>query len=230
MKKPIQISIPTPCHENWANMSPTDKGRFCASCQKTVRDFTQASDREIVEALKTGIHACGRFRASQLGRDLVIPKEKSKFWAAASAAAISLLVLGTNEVSAQTPVNTEQHETKTGNTDTNILPEGIKIITGTVLDEQHMPIPGANVKVKGNLAPGVQTDFDGLFSIKAKDGDVLVIEFIGMKTLTIKVSENGKYSVVMKDDTYLGDVFVGGISSGYDSSKISVASQYMFDY
>ncbi len=61
MKK-ITLSIPQPCHEDWNKMSAMDKGRFCASCQKAVIDFTNMSDRELTEFFKrpTG-NMCGRF-------------------------------------------------------------------------------------------------------------------------------------------------------------------------
>jgi len=94
MKRSIQISIPTPCHENWDAMTPADKGRFCASCQKTVFDFTNSSDREIASLLKNTDSACGRFRNNQLNRNLIIPKEKSSLWIAASAAIVSFLTIG----------------------------------------------------------------------------------------------------------------------------------------
>ena len=102
MKKPIQISIPTPCHENWAAMTPADKGRFCASCQKNVRDFTRSSDREIVSAFAKDKDLCGRFRQTQLDRDLIVTTEKNTIWIVASAAVLGFIGLGTNYSVAQT--------------------------------------------------------------------------------------------------------------------------------
>ncbi|BEV03553.1 hypothetical protein [Chryseobacterium gambrini] len=67
----MKITIPKPCHENWATMTPEDKGRFCAVCSKTVRDFTNASDEEIINVFSsTSENICGNFNESQLDRDL----------------------------------------------------------------------------------------------------------------------------------------------------------------
>lgn len=67
----MKITIPKPCHENWEMMTPEDKGRFCAVCSKTVRDFTNASDEEIINAFSnTSENICGNFNESQLDRDL----------------------------------------------------------------------------------------------------------------------------------------------------------------
>jgi hypothetical protein len=44
----MKITIPKPCHENWENMTPDEKGRFCAVCSKTVRDFSKVPDDEII--------------------------------------------------------------------------------------------------------------------------------------------------------------------------------------
>lgn len=228
MKKPIQLSIANPCHENWDNMTPADKGRFCASCQKNVRDFTNASDSEILEALKTGGQNCGRFRASQLNRDLVVPKEKSRFWAAASAAAITLLTVGVNEVSAQTPIGTEQRESHSENEAKAVERDSIKVISGVVVDFQGMPIPGVNVKVKGGIK-GVQTDFDGNFSIEAKEGDKLEFTYLGMIPQEIIISEVIQQKIVLQDDPrLLEDIIVGCYSSG-DRPR-GVAREFMFGY
>lgn len=78
MPKAIQLSVAEPCHENWDNMTPDQKGRFCGSCQKQVVDFTHMSDRELVQFFKkpsTG-SVCGRFMDDQLERDIVIPKRR----------------------------------------------------------------------------------------------------------------------------------------------------------
>ena len=106
MNKCIQISIPSPCHENWQQMTPVEKGRFCASCQKKVFDFTTMPDREIVSVLRSHNHVCGRLTVKQLKDGVKPPKEKSLMGVAVSAAAISLLTVGANDVIAQEPVPT----------------------------------------------------------------------------------------------------------------------------
>jgi hypothetical protein len=58
MARKLQLQIPTPCHENWEKMTQTEQGRFCASCQKHVIDFSNKSDREIAMlVLSQGINA-----------------------------------------------------------------------------------------------------------------------------------------------------------------------------
>jgi hypothetical protein len=83
MSKKIQLSIAEPCHENWENMSPVDKGKFCSSCQKQVVDFSSMSDRQIAEffkkpilSLSKGGSVCGRFMTDQLEREIEIPKKR----------------------------------------------------------------------------------------------------------------------------------------------------------
>ena len=76
MKK-IHLSIPTPCHENWDGMTPQERGRFCGSCQKTVIDFSNLSDRQIAEFFKKPVtDTCGRFHTDQLHRDIEIPRKR----------------------------------------------------------------------------------------------------------------------------------------------------------
>ena len=64
----IQISIPKPCHQDWNQMTPEERGRFCSMCQKTVLDFSQQSKEEILEFINAhrNEHLCGRFRSEQL--------------------------------------------------------------------------------------------------------------------------------------------------------------------
>lgn len=75
-------------------MTPADKGRFCASCQKVVTDFTKKSDREIAEMYKSGRYECGIFLNSQLNRNLIVPKKKQALWPAVAAGLISFFTLG----------------------------------------------------------------------------------------------------------------------------------------
>jgi len=66
----MKITIPKPCHENWATMTPEEKGRFCQVCSKSVRDFTNATDMEIMEDLTENPNICASFRPDQLDRNL----------------------------------------------------------------------------------------------------------------------------------------------------------------
>ena len=199
MANKIHIAIPTPCHENWEQMTPSDKGRFCASCQKTVHDFTQSSDRQIAEFLKSHNNTCGRFNRSQLNRNLIVAKDKTPSWFAVSAAVLSFLSLDSNRLVAQTsPANTEQHYTENnGEREHNTVTNNITV-TGLVLDSQEMPIFGVTVKnIRSNET--TQTDFDGNFSIEGLEGDSLVIEFIGMNSETIIVSSQSEHIITLED-------------------------------
>ncbi|MCB4798208.1 SusC/RagA family TonB-linked outer membrane protein [Neotamlana laminarinivorans] len=54
-------------------------------------------------------------------------------------------------------------------------------VSGKVTDASGVPLPGVNIQIKdSNL--GASTNFDGLYSISAKQGDVLVFSFLGFET------------------------------------------------
>lgn len=70
--KTISIKINKPCQENWSNMTEEEKGRFCKVCSKTVIDFTQLSQEEIIEKLKSSKgETCGRVTKYQLDTPFV---------------------------------------------------------------------------------------------------------------------------------------------------------------
>ncbi|WP_080058154.1 hypothetical protein [Spirosoma aerolatum] len=76
----LTIHIPKPCHERWEGMQPTEQGRFCASCQKTVVDYSALSDQELVQLLRnTSGQICGRFRDDQLNRALSLTRPSQPF-------------------------------------------------------------------------------------------------------------------------------------------------------
>ncbi|SHG36851.1 TonB-linked outer membrane protein, SusC/RagA family [Flavobacterium segetis] len=68
-----------------------------------------------------------------------------------------------------------------------------KTVSGVVSDAGG-PVPGANVVVKGTKN-GVQTDFDGKYSIKAKAGDVLVVSYIGTTNVNVTVGASSVINV-----------------------------------
>ncbi|MRX70364.1 CarboxypepD_reg-like domain-containing protein [Flavobacterium resistens] len=193
MTNKIKISIPEPCHENWLEMSPIEKGKFCSACQKNVIDFTKSSDREIILAYQKEEKLCGRFRISQLDRDMIIPKEKKSIWMVAAASIITFLGLGNQTAQAQGKARIEQTDKKQLNDSVKVKSTGK--YSGIVFDENNIPIPGVNVmqKTSKNI---IQTDFDGIFFIDAKEGDILEfsygdydkIEFIVTELKNIKIT------------------------------------------
>jgi hypothetical protein len=194
MRYKLQISIPTPCQENWRDMSLADKGRFCASCQKHVIDFTNASDRQIAEVFKKEGNVCGRFLKSQLERDLVIPKEKSSLWMAASAAVITFLGLGHVNVFAQSkhPIvqDSKKFETK------EVVSIAPGVIAGTVMSQDSVSLPNATVtnKITGK---SVTTDIYGNFKIVASVGDKLAIRSYDYADKIISVDKDVELIIVM---------------------------------
>lgn len=72
-------------------------------------------------------------------------------------------------------------------------------IRGTVYDQSHMPLPGANIQIKGTRNV-TTTDFDGKFGINTTAGQILVISFIGMRTQEITLGNTRNYSIVLTDE------------------------------
>jgi TonB-linked SusC/RagA family outer membrane protein len=87
-----------------------------------------------------------------------------------------------------------------------------KIITGTVSDKTGV-LPGVSV-VDKTLNKGVETDFDGKYTIVANVGDVLVFRYLGMKTKEVLVGKSTVLNVLLVDAIDSLDEIV--ITTGYD--------------
>ena len=55
-----------------------------------------------------------------------------------------------------------------------------KTVSGTVSDENGLPLIGATVVISGTSS-GTTTDFDGNYKINANTGDVLIFSYVGYK-------------------------------------------------
>ena len=80
-------------------------------------------------------------------------------------------------------------------------------ISGTVSDENGVPLPGATVLVEGTQN-GVSTDFDGNYSINASSGDTLVFSFVGYTTQSVVVGSSATVNVSLQPDNALDEVVV----------------------
>ena len=77
-----------------------------------------------------------------------------------------------------------------------------KSVKGTVTDESGEPLVGVTVQVAGTDEYAV-TDLDGQYTVLAKDGDKLIVSFIGMKTREVKVAGNTPMQITLLSDAQL---------------------------
>ena len=227
MKNAIRISVEKPCTENFENFRQTSAGGFCDSCQKEVIDFTTMTSKELLKHFSnTSGKTCGRFKTSQLKMYEPIMNNKTNTNFVSRGIAVmgfSLLSLcAISNVQAQDVASND----KLAKTEVSILQQPMVMgkiavekytITGTVLDEENLPLAGVNVVLKGSTE-GVVTDFDGKFEFPRalEVDDVLVFSYIGYdaKEYTITHSASKTIDITINFDfsdvELMGEVVVGG--------------------
>lgn len=102
---------------------------------------------------------------------------------------------------AKSPAKTQQQQTK--------------VVTGIVLDDMGISLPGVSVLEKGTTN-GVSTDFDGKFTIEIPDNNkvVLVFSFIGMESQEVVVTDQKELKITLLSDAeQLAEVVV--VSDGF---------------
>lgn len=101
------------------------------------------------------------------------------------------------------------------NSDMQAVVEGVSV-KGQVLDADGIPVIGASVLEKGTTN-GVITDMDGNFQLKASSRNaVIVISYIGYKTIELPASDARLSKIQLKEDTEVLDEVV---VVGYGSQK-----------
>ncbi|WCC42058.1 SusC/RagA family TonB-linked outer membrane protein [Tenacibaculum finnmarkense] len=99
-----------------------------------------------------------------------------------------------------------------------------KTISGVVSDESG-GLPGVSIIIKGTTT-GVETDFDGNYSINAKQNDILVFSFVGKATQVKTVGASNKINVVLADDAnLLTEVVVTALGIKRKAKSIGSAQQ-----
>ena len=231
MKPQLQLHIPKPCHEDWNQMTPVDKGKFCASCNKQVVDFSLMSDRQVLNYFSTATgKTCGRFAEDQLQRDLVPTKiEKKKAWWIAMMMPLLLLFDKTN--AQKKNINTTQGNSSTIKqeprpqlmgkvaapvaADTMILMGGAAVqqictrtVGDTILAVQNQIAP------KGILITGRLTDNENSEAIP-----YATVSIKGEKTATVSDSAgNFKLTAVPKEKN--ASLIISSV--GYEQKEITI--------
>jgi hypothetical protein len=213
-------------------MTPTTTGRHCAACAKTVVDFTQKTDAEILAYLAqaAGGRSCGRFRPEQLARPLQ-PAETASRWRSWLGTAVTLLgVLSAGRAAAQvgySPAAVAAHpgpgisaHQPAVDTPTTTEPTEPSQFRGVVSDAATGErVPGATVLLAGTTV-GASTDAHGEFAFVAPastHAPVLVISSVGYTTVRLPASAEPMAVQLQVDATALsGEVVVVG---GYQSVR-----------
>jgi TonB-linked SusC/RagA family outer membrane protein len=99
-----------------------------------------------------------------------------------------------------------------------------KTVSGTVSDSSGT-LPGVSVIIKGTTS-GTQTDFDGMYSIKTKVGDVLRFSYIGYKTIEKNVSSSNSINITMQEDaSVLEEIVVTAYGIKREKKSIGFSQQ-----
>jgi hypothetical protein len=204
MKHKIQISIPEPCHEGWQNMTPVEKGRFCASCQKKVLDFTYLSDNEIIKVVTKNDNLCARIDVSNLNRNLIKTKTKSNYFGYFATTVLAFFGLGIENVVAQEKPVVEQTDFKYLNKATDSVKK--IIVSGLVKNVYGQPLPGAIIKIKGTKN-STNTDQNGKYTIEVNQGEILIFSFLAKIDKEVLVRNSKIINVVL----HSGELLIGQV-------------------
>lgn len=225
MPSHVHLTIPQPCAESWAAMTPTATGRHCAACQKTVVDFSLKTDAEILAYLAQAAGTtCGQFRAGQLDRpllpaELVVPAtSRWRTWLAAAVAVWSLRE--GSGVAAAAQVSAAQHSRHPGQKPApHPAAMPVPLVRGVVRDPAtNEPLPGVAVFLKGENRRTV-TDSAGRFRLRvpahgAQAHHALVLHRFGYQSRTVPVPGNarlaGRMTIELQSDLTAEGVQITG--------------------
>lgn len=196
MKNNLFLTLPKPCTENWENMTPEEKGRHCASCNKMVVDFSKFTDKELVEFMqKAQGKICGRFSPYQLNRELTsyepdtIPLWQRVMWGTALATSLAACNSNSNANSQIVQGKIAQSDTANKKSTENTSAPANSYIIGKMLDEKSgNPISYLVIRIN-KTKYYAHTDDEGNFKIEVPDS-------IMGKKIKLAISEDKLYEIM----------------------------------
>lgn len=175
------------------------------------------SDDQIFDFFtKKPAHACGRFRPDQLkAYSATAPLKINPGLTLLKAGFLSVLFMLVNKQTFAQNINPktkkEVVDRRKHAADQKTDESAPQTIKGIVLAEDHSPLAGANIILKGSTT-GTTADADGRFEFpeKVKEGDILTIQFIGFETLEYVVPKKASDLELLLtcDVAVLGEVAV----------------------
>jgi len=206
MSKKFSVQIPEPCSEDWEQMTPHEKGRFCEACQTSVIDFSKMSQSEIIAFFKNPPKkVCGRFQTHQL-TTYHTEKPESNFLTKIVALLFGFQVVSISPILAQKPIETQQNQEK--KQENFEIPTNLVFKGQVLVNEDSSALRGVNIHIKDKNI-GTQTDYDGNFSLELKSDYfvnnklTIVLSFVGMISKEIILEKNSidtSYKIFLEED------------------------------
>src|SRR6185312_17144105 len=203
MKKIFKIAIPKPCQENWENMTPNEKGRHCANCNKTVIDFSLFTDKQLIEFFNNAVGSvCGRFHSYQLNRELVYIEPRNHFlYKLLFGTALTLGIAGSasaNSLQNMKPLMEHYGLKNENNREENPVAGGdsTNYVKGKMIDKRNKePLPFGEVMLLHNktIIGTAFTDTSGAFKITVPQAYIgkklsLTSMYLGYNSDTVSIN------------------------------------------
>jgi hypothetical protein len=176
-------------------MQPNKEGRYCMSCQKTVVDFSNMTDKEILDYISNASgNICGRIDTTQLYRGIQENKPRKRFSLLFIWNMIIMLFVFAGKAKAQA-VGGLKYEKMYQVKDERpeelrcVLPKTVNGVVKNAITGE--PVPFASIMLKGTKI-GVSSDSAGKFVMALplqKHKSTLEVSSLGFETATISFSD-----------------------------------------
>lgn len=102
-----------------------------------------------------------------------------------------------------------------------------KEVTGKVLDESGLPIPGVSIYLKKNKEIGTTTNFQGEFELEVPgENSVLVFSYVGFQKKEVPVGDENNFQVTLSNDVEsLNEVVVTALGIKREKKALGYAVQ-----
>ena len=100
-----------------------------------------------------------------------------------------------------------------------------KTVSGTISDQNGLPLPGTSVLVKGTTS-GTSANFDGKYLINVDQRSILVFSFVGYTSQEITVGSSNTINIVLlEDSSILDEVVITALGISRDKRSLGYATQ-----
>ncbi len=208
-KLTMYLRIENPCHENWSQMTPLEKGRFCDACQKKVHDFTSSSKQELIDLYRLNEgHLCGRVKTSFLTEQFVAHQQNKNYLHYLKTFCLAAIIsFGASLFTVKSALASNLNKLKN---EYFTIQDSITVVEvkGLVRDKENKELlPFCNVMLmKGDsMIVGTTTDMDGKFSLKIDSKKFpefdLKVQYVGYQHLLIKNIKASQKELVFELET-----------------------------